>query len=315
MKTPLKTAALVATGAALLIGGTAAAHWLAPDEAANAFAAAPAPALAKSHAPAQADTRGVHPGGELAPMRLAASAAGKITINAVDYNNVWLSPTEFQPSGDPRGCALVLDDRYNQKDFIYKAVGPCTKYVARLPVPEGAALTYVRGIGIDQDDTQAMQVGIDWPQVTDKGSVGVATDPGRASWDGADMPEVLEWGGGWNDRIVDYTHKSATSSDIVTTYPMVTLTVPPSNDLRIIGVSVTWRPTYGTSVATPTFSDVPAAHAYSNEVESLAKAGISNGCGGGKFCVDAPVTRAQMAVFLSRALGLYDETADDQTAQ
>ena len=29
------------------------------------------------------------------------------------------------------------------------------------------------------------------------------------------------------------------------------------------------------------------------------------GCGGGDFCPDNPVTRAQMAVFLAKALGLH----------
>jgi len=37
----------------------------------------------------------------------------------------------------------------------------------------------------------------------------------------------------------------------------------------------------------------------------LAASGVTAGCGGGNFCPDAPVTRAQMATFLSRALGLY----------
>ena len=105
------------------------------------------------------------------------------------------------------------------------------------------------------------------------------------------------------------------NTGLVRTYPMVVLLIPASEKLSILYVELTWRPTYGTQYATASFSDVPLAHAYSNEVESLAKAGISNGCGGGKFCVDAPVTRGQMAVFLSRALGLYDETANDPPAQ
>jgi S-layer homology domain len=34
-------------------------------------------------------------------------------------------------------------------------------------------------------------------------------------------------------------------------------------------------------------------------------AGITAGCGGGRFSVDDPITRGQMAVFLSLALGLH----------
>jgi hypothetical protein len=39
--------------------------------------------------------------------------------------------------------------------------------------------------------------------------------------------------------------------------------------------------------------------------EALLAAGITGGCGGGAYCPDSPVTRGQMAVFLSRALGLH----------
>jgi hypothetical protein len=33
--------------------------------------------------------------------------------------------------------------------------------------------------------------------------------------------------------------------------------------------------------------------------------GITAGCGGGNYCPDAPLTRGQMAVFLSKGLGLH----------
>jgi hypothetical protein len=39
-------------------------------------------------------------------------------------------------------------------------------------------------------------------------------------------------------------------------------------------------------------------------VEALAAAGITKGCGPDRFCPDQPVTRAEMATFLARALGL-----------
>ena len=56
---------------------------------------------------------------------------------------------------------------------------------------------------------------------------------------------------------------------------------------------------------TPTFNDVDATSPYYNFVSALAASGITAGCGGGNFCPDAPVTRAQMATFLTKGLGLY----------
>jgi hypothetical protein len=46
------------------------------------------------------------------------------------------------------------------------------------------------------------------------------------------------------------------------------------------------------------FLDVPASHPFHSFVVKLARNGITGGCGGGNFCPDAVVTRAQMAVFL-----------------
>jgi hypothetical protein len=54
-----------------------------------------------------------------------------------------------------------------------------------------------------------------------------------------------------------------------------------------------------------TFGDVPTGHPFFKFVEALYASGITAGCGGGNFCPDSPLTRGQMAVFLSVALGLH----------
>jgi hypothetical protein len=48
------------------------------------------------------------------------------------------------------------------------------------------------------------------------------------------------------------------------------------------------------------FADVPQNHWAAAWIEQLANEGITGGCGGGNYCPDAPVTRAQMAVLLLR---------------
>ena len=53
--------------------------------------------------------------------------------------------------------------------------------------------------------------------------------------------------------------------------------------------------------ATGVFSDVPVGSFGASYIEQLAADGITSGCGGGKFCPSAAVTRAQMAVFLVKA--------------
>ena len=60
-----------------------------------------------------------------------------------------------------------------------------------------------------------------------------------------------------------------------------------------LGAGHTPPPATGTA-----FADVPADHPFAPWIEELASLGITGGCGGGNYCPDAPVTRAQMAAFL-----------------
>jgi S-layer homology domain len=51
-----------------------------------------------------------------------------------------------------------------------------------------------------------------------------------------------------------------------------------------------------------TFRDVGGAHWAWRYVETLVLHGVTAGCGAGNYCPDGPITRAQMAVFLLKAL-------------
>jgi hypothetical protein len=64
-------------------------------------------------------------------------------------------------------------------------------------------------------------------------------------------------------------------------------------------------PAYMPAPATGTvFLDVPTDHWASAWIEQLAADGITSGCGGGNYCPDTPVTRAQMSIFLVKAFAL-----------
>ncbi len=49
------------------------------------------------------------------------------------------------------------------------------------------------------------------------------------------------------------------------------------------------------------FLDVPQGDTFHDFVERIVRRGVTVGCGGGSYCRDDPVTRAQMAVFLLKA--------------
>jgi hypothetical protein len=68
---------------------------------------------------------------------------------------------------------------------------------------------------------------------------------------------------------------------------------------------VQWNRQVSPAPAVATFLDVPTTHSQFQFIEALVAAGITAGCGGGNYCPANNLTRGQMAVFLSLALGLY----------
>lgn len=70
----------------------------------------------------------------------------------------------------------------------------------------------------------------------------------------------------------------------------------------IIGYVLEVSPAPGTA----TFNDVPTSHPFFQFIEALANAGVTGGCQASPplYCPDNPVTRGQMAVFMSKLVGL-----------
>jgi hypothetical protein len=56
------------------------------------------------------------------------------------------------------------------------------------------------------------------------------------------------------------------------------------------------------------FHDVPASSPFCPFIEELVRRGITGGCGGGNYCPNSPVTRAQMAAFLVKVNGSESHT-------
>lgn len=50
----------------------------------------------------------------------------------------------------------------------------------------------------------------------------------------------------------------------------------------------------------PVFGDVPCSHAFAAWINEISARGVTSGCGGGNYCPQNPVSRAQMAVLLLR---------------
>jgi len=77
------------------------------------------------------------------------------------------------------------------------------------------------------------------------------------------------------------------------------------NAISFYKARLQWRRQVSPAPQSASYSDVPTNHTYFQYIEALKSSGITAGCGGGKFCPDDPVTRAQLAGFLAKALGLH----------
>ena len=69
-----------------------------------------------------------------------------------------------------------------------------------------------------------------------------------------------------------------------------------TEDLSSNSISKVWTLHVGGS-----FADVPVSHPFYTYVETLLHNDVTGGCGGGSYCPDSSVTRAQMAVFLLKS--------------
>jgi len=78
-------------------------------------------------------------------------------------------------------------------------------------------------------------------------------------------------------------------------------------EIRLHAVRIFYHLQVGPAPATARFDDVPTSHVFFQFIEALAAAGITTGCSLNPplYCPDDPVTRGQMAMLISRALGLH----------
>jgi len=80
-----------------------------------------------------------------------------------------------------------------------------------------------------------------------------------------------------------------------------------SNQQSFKAARIYYRLQVSPAPASATFADVPTGHWAFQHIEALAASSITAGCGGGNYCPTSPLTRAEMAVFLAKALGLHWE--------
>ena len=166
---------------------------------------------------------------------------------------------------------------------------PCI-WLSSLALPSGVRITELELEACDGDSVSKISFGLNRHPVPMQDPIPVVPNQttGIAATPGCGLFPVT----------VDHTVDNGANTYVVD------VAAAPGNNVRFRAVRVGYQLQVSPAPDTATFSDVPTSSPIFQFVEALAASRITSGCGGGNFCPDAPVTRGQMAVFLSRALGL-----------
>jgi S-layer homology domain len=194
-----------------------------------------------------------------------------------------LSPWDFHPADSSVTYNIAVMPR-----GLYRTnMTGGTQFEAPLRLPEGALVSYLEMTSCNSTAMGSM-------------GTGFKTVNGQ-TWNLIPGPFVFMAGCG-----VTSVNITPVQIDNTTTAYTIEASFPLVDQFTTL---VSYRVGYKLQVSPPpgtaTFGDVPTTHLFFQYVEALAAAGITSGCGGGNFCPDAAVTRGQMAVFLSKALGLH----------
>ena len=112
-------------------------------------------------------------------------------------------------------------------------------------------------------------------------------------------------GGTSGCTMVTSSNLNSTIANTSNTYSIVITLASEDISLRFRKVEIYYSLQVSPAPSTATFTDVPASHMFFQYVEALAASGITTGCTSTQYCPNNPVTRGQMAVFLSKLAGLH----------
>jgi hypothetical protein len=206
-----------------------------------------------------------------------------LTIGATDFH-----PTLFNQPFD-----------YAAQTFYLGGIG---NYAAPLHLPDGAEITQMCMYSFDPDGE-----GTDARIFAMKLPAGGQGDAGLVLADGSFIGENFNIGYGTvcTDPMSYTVHSDADLDGGGVRHLAHFVYVETHTSTKIGGVRITWHRKVSDPPATANFADVPVGAFGFAQIEALAASGVTGGCGAGKFCPNQTVTRAQMAIFLAKALGLY----------
>jgi hypothetical protein len=198
------------------------------------------------------------------PNRLQASVSQGVTVNSVTYNGPTSITLDLNTAGAPNGPRTIT-----------------------VTNPDGQIVTSASGI---------LTVGV----LGAPALLSIAPTSGPA---GGSTPFSLTGSGFEPSATIHIGGVPATDVDIAseTSATATTPALPPGtlNDVTVQNPNLLSATLFSAFLSD--FLDVPQGDIFHASVEALFRSGVTAGCGGGNYCRNGAVTRAQMAVFLLKA--------------
>lgn len=235
------------------------------------------------------------------PVKAAAEGAAPDGPFGTGSFITWLGPADFRP----KSSAIGYD--FNATDgFFYQNSGAASYFIAPLSLPAGANVAAVRLYYYDSDEGSGLLLSL-----CRTGSEGLPPTsvtfacPYSVTNVVSEMPgyTTLNLSPGLTFRYAEDLDGNLINND-VNWLVAVQFVGALSQFNRVRGVRLYWSLQISPAPTTASFTDVPVGNSSFQAVEALKASGITLGCTATTFCPTQAVTRAQMALFLSRALGL-----------
>jgi len=219
------------------------------------------------------------------PANQAVSTSGSPAYGTTDYTITAIAGLGFTPGGS----GIV----YNTSGSLARAVSAAGgQFFSALDIPAGAVIDFIGFNNLNDGTPNVMAVHL-WSRSPD----GVVTplysldNTPHASWatDINPVPLGLLWQGNQGQT------------------PILEMEIAPSSGTQYFAsVEVWWKRSVSPAPATASFNDVPTDHPFFQFIEALKASGITGGCNTAPplYCPDTPVTRGQMAVFITRTFHL-----------
>lgn len=239
------------------------------------------------------------------------------------YTTTYLLSSEFVNNND--GTApIYFSEGYRDRGT---SVGTGSEYRAALHLPQGARACYIGIYYYDSNTTPGDNVKVEWADYSGFDSTNLPNVNYRES---AESPDATNAGFGYASAMIDPFQRCigvppnqiclppsprcrTINNDVMDrgggglgySYELVVTLPVASSTLRFKAADVRWYRQIAAAPTAATFTDVPTTYWAFQQIEALKASGISTGTTATTFSPSNTVTRAEMAVFLARALGLY----------